>query len=374
MKTLEEIEITLKSRNDHLYPIYLNVYDTPLANAWLEALNKNLKSNLHLEKNYCFLGVKGSIRNDRFLSKRLKGVIKTLKEYNSTWESFGLPAFDFDMNLNPQSLTIQGPIGQDLPGGWPNHDTLNMLHRWFEELQGTDVDPSEYYINSDYLTKYSIRQINLLCHEIESWGNSYRQSIAAPEWQRPSQLMCWINSNRFTLTDEHLNEFGLDTLDRTLGGIHLGVNKTVGKTHYEVYTDESGEDIDNLTTIAMRAQTIGSGDFDIEWGQNLKGRPFHDNSVAGFKEWLINNNLDPDEPKLTIGHPKVGQVNLEKSFGNSTSIDIVWPVIMSHMDVYSVKTSDEEAIYTYNWSDYDFVIRQMRELLPQYDNINRGRV
>ena len=124
----------------------------------------------------------------------------------------------------------------------------------------------------------------------------------------------------------------------------------------------------------MRAQTIGSGDFDIEWGQNLKGRPFHDNSVAGFKEWLINNNLDPDEPKLTIGHPKVGQVNLEKSFGNSTSIDIVWPVIMSHMDVYSVKTSDEEAIYTYNWSDYDFVIRQMRELLPQYDNINRGRV
>ena len=69
-----------------------------------------------------------------------------------------------------------------------------------------------------------------------------------------------------------------------------------------------------------------------------------------FKQWLIANNFDPNDKSLTIGHPKVGQVDLDKSFG-STDFHDVLKILSRHLDVYSIKTSDAYAEYDYTWHD-----------------------
>jgi hypothetical protein len=101
----------------------------------------------------------------------------------------------------------------------------------------------------------------LLCHEFESWQLSYRKKLTAPEWIRPSQLMCWLNAPRFTLEEEDYELFGIDTINRPLGGVFVGVNKAVGKHHYEVFQDEGrnsriGELQPQLLKVKLKPQEI----------------------------------------------------------------------------------------------------------------------
>ena len=69
-----------------------------------------------------------------------------------------------------------------------------------------------------------------------------------------------------------------------------------------------------------------------------------------FRTWLKANNFDPDDPSLTIGHPKIGQVDLQESFGSEYFEDVL-AMITEHLDVYSIKTSDAYAEYDYKWED-----------------------
>jgi hypothetical protein len=61
---------------------------------------------------------------------------------------------------------------------------------------------------------------------------------------------------------------------------------------------------------------------------------------------------------LTIGHPKIAQVNLQKSFGTE-NYQHIWNTLYKYLDVYSIETDSESAMYDYHWSDSDFVERQI---------------
>jgi hypothetical protein len=61
------------------------------------------------------------------------------------------------------------------------HESCNLLHRYFEELQGTAWQLSPYYKQADPETKYAIRQLNNICHEIESWVKHTEKKIE-PDW------------------------------------------------------------------------------------------------------------------------------------------------------------------------------------------------
>jgi hypothetical protein len=79
---------------------------------------------------------------------------------------------------------------------------MNWLHRYFEDLQGVSGAMSPYYTAADDATRWHIRQLNLLCHELETLVLSMRKAVQAPEWRRPSQLMCWLQAPRFELEPE----------------------------------------------------------------------------------------------------------------------------------------------------------------------------
>jgi hypothetical protein len=237
---------------------------------------------------------------------------------------------------------------------------FNQLHRYFEDLQGGSGHISDYYWRANNATRWHIRQLNLLCHEFESWQLSWRKKHTAPEWQRPSQLMCWLNAPRFVLDAEDYKLFGVDTINRSLGGVYVGVNKAVGKHHWEVFQDEGRDSrINELTTTSLKSQTEAAGDFDIEWANNPGTFPWQIKQLAEFREWLIANGFDPEDRSLTIGHPQVGQVDLKRSFGTEDYRSI-WSQLNTHLNVSAVRTSDAEAVYEYHWWDADYMEKQIQ--------------
>jgi len=366
-KILDKIQINLKNRNTgELYPIYIDVYDTPLSNKWLTHLNQLLQENYHLEKNYCFFGFANGERNGPYIIEQINESIAYINN-NQSIDYYIDDYFTMDNSIHP------GPVGDNLSGGKIIHEHFNKLHRYFEELQGTAGEGgtlSPHFLNSNEEERWHIRQLNLLCHEFESWALSKRKSMYLPEWQRPSQLMCWMNAPRFELTEEDYEDFGIETLNRSLGGVYVGVNKAVGKHHWEVFQDEYkdyGRNKDELTTIAMRTQSQAAGDFDIEWANNPGNYEFMQKELNDFKEWLIHNGFDPEDKSLTIGHPKCAQVDLNKTFGTG-DYKVIWNILLNYLDVFSIKTSNSYNEFNYHWSDDNYKQQQIDSVQLKQDN------
>lgn len=342
---LDQVEIDIGHSNDFL-TVKINVYDNSLSRKWLSALNVLLQNNFHLEKNYCFVGFADSQRNGQFLLEKINQSIAAIN------------ASDIGYTIDDYFDLSNSVVDDDRV----NHEHFNQLHRYFEDLQGVSGRISPYYHRADSTTRWHIRQLNLLCHEFETWQMSWRKKHTAPEWQRPSQLMCWLNAPRFELDKEDFDLFGIETINRSLGGVYVGVNKAVGKHHWEVFNDEGRDSrINELTTSTLKSQSEAAGDFDIEWANDPGNSPWQKKTLADFRQWLIDNGFDPEDPSLTIGHPKIGQVDLVKSFGTESYVDI-WKQLNTRLNVRAVRTSDASCVYDYHWSDADYMQQQIGQL------------
>ena len=339
---LDRIEIDLRGADT--LTLYIDVEDNSLSHKWLDALNNIIRSDLHLEKNYCWLGWTESERTAEYIIRQINASISAINSANIGY-------------VIDDSFTVEETIQDNLD---VDHERMNWLHRYFEDLQGHSGHMSPYWQQADVVTRWHIRQLNLLCHEYESLVLSMRKVLQAPEWRRPSQLMCWLNAPRFALDTEDYELFGIDTLNRQLGGVYVGVNKAVSKAHWEVFNDE-GRSVDELVTTSLRNQTQAAGDFDIEWARDPGAYHWQIKKIAEFRSWLTNNGFEPEDKSLTIGHPKVAQVNLTKSFG-TLDYNQIWQQLAGHLDVYKIRTSDAEATYEYRWSDEDYAAQQIRRL------------
>ena len=335
--------MTLRGQHSKL-TVYIDVADNSLSRKWLSSLNNILDNNLHLEKNYCWIGWTESQRNAEYIIDQINTSIQAI---NSA--GLGYTIDDY--------FTVADTIQDDLD---VDHERMNWLHRYFEDLQGHSGHMSPYWLNANAVIRWHIRQLNLLCHEYESLVLSMRKVLQAPEWRRPSQLMCWLNAPRFALDAEDYELFGIETLNRKMGGVYVGVNKAVSKTHWEVFNDEGG-DVNELVTTSLRNQIEAAGDFDIEWARDPGAYHWQIKKITEFRTWLVNNGFDLEDKSLTIGHPQVAQVNLSRSFG-TLDYNQIWQQLAEHLDVYKIRTSDAEDTYEYRWSDQDYAEQQIRRL------------
>lgn len=345
---LDVVEITMNGAQDTL-TVYANIYDNSLSRKWLQSLDQLLEQEYHLEKNYCFFGFADGPRNGPYLLAQINLSITAINE-----SGLGYHINDhFDISNSVDEL------------GGVNHAHFNQLHSYFEDLQGVSGAMSPFYKQANAVTRWHIRQLNLLCHEFESWVLSWRKKHTAPEWQRPSQLMCWLNAPRFVLEESDYDLFGIDSMNRPLGGVFVGVNKAIGKHHWEVFVDEAQYDpefiADNLVTTSLRSQTEATGDFDIEWANNPANYAWQKQHLTDFRTWLIRNGLDPEDKTLTIGHPQIGQVDLMRSFGTEDYQEI-WAQLQSHLNVVKIKTSNQICDYNYNWTDENYSELQIKEI------------
>ena len=341
------IEIDLRSKQNRVLTVYIDVEHNSLSRKWLAALTHLVEQNYHLEKNYCWLGWAESDRSLEYICGEINRSITAINTAN-----LGYMINDV---FTPRN-TVADDLGID-------HDHMNQLHRYFEDLQGVSGAMSSYYTSADTVTRWHIRQLNLLCHEHESLVLSMRKLKQAPEWRRPSQLMCWLQAPRFTLDVEDYELFGVETINRKIGGVYVGVNKAVGKHHWEVFNDEGRDSrVGELITSSLKSQTEAAGDFDIEWANDPGSFPWQIKALSEFRTWLVENKFDPEDKSLTIGHPKVAQVDLMRSFG-TTNYNDIWRQLADHLDVHKIRVGKAEATYEYRWSDPDYQQQQIRNML-----------
>ena len=366
-----EIEIVLRNPENlsDTLSYYIDVEDTDFNRRWLELLKNNLRNKAHLEKNYCWLGWADSPRDADYLCRQINLAIFQINRFNSSnyWAVAGLAPYKIDDYFSPESIIQTGEVGVNKPGLKLDHEPMNRLHRYFEDLQGETWNISPYYKLADYETKWAIRQLNDLCHELESWVLSNRKKVQAPEWQRPSQITTFLNAPRQDLQDNDYELFQKNGYDREFGGVYLHWAQ-VGKTQFEVFRDEHGQDIDEATCSAINSLKFYSGEFDVEWGRDINesNHEWHRKEQEEFREWLGRNGFDWNDPKLSLGYIKLGQVNLEKSFGTTDFFDII-KTMSAHLDIYQIKVDVVTGTYNYVWSDDNYKQMQIDFLRPGYD-------
>lgn len=398
-----EVKVTLRNplnREDKI-AYYIDVDDTQIGRDWLASLKEILVKNQYLEKNYCFMGWPNSARSLDYLCEELNRAIFQINQFNfkGIWHEAGLKDYGIFEWFHPN--VVRFPIDYGIPGQHPGkkyaggkyndsylglgikHDVMNTLHNHFERLQGTVEDPSPYYQHADHETKYAIRQLNNLCHEIENLVLSQRHAVISPDWVRPSQITTYFGVKRHELTDEHRQGFVHNGYDRKFGHVYMHWTQ-IGKTLFEVWRDEHAPTLnvgDDATTItvgtgatceAITALKYFSGEFDVEWAKDVvrnNNCPWHDKEQVEYENWLLKHGLNPRDPKLSLGYLQLGRVNFEKSFG-TTNMAEIWAIMSRYLDIYSIEVDDVKAVYDYCWSDIDYKQQQINRLKPGYDYQN----
>ena len=354
---------------------YFQVYDTPLGRRWLEALKDNLKQERILEKNFCFLGFADSKRDLKYLVAELNSNIAQINsfEFKPAYEKihpFRTDDFQYSSNL-PIGKAVNGDE-MATPGKRLKHESCNLLHRYFEELQGTAWQLSEFYKQADIKTKYAIRQLNNICHEIEGWVMADRDQIVDPEWVRPSQITTFLNAPRYDLHDEDFELFKQNRYDRELGGVYLHWSQ-VGKTLHEVFRDEHAPKMTDALCSEINHQKYYSGEFDVEWGQTIteEQHDFKKQEMNDYRKWLEANGYDWEDSKLSLGYIKIGQVDLQRTFGTDASIHKIHTVMTDNLNITSIRTitgPSVECDYPYTLDDVDWKQIQMKGLKQGYES------
>lgn len=374
---LYPVEVTLRDPTDHSSQLTYRIIpnNTALAHDWQQALIEILHQKLPLEKNFCWLGFPYTPRTIGFLCTQLNMHIQTINEFNrkGVWQQAGLEGYWIEEVFSPEAVRFGPDLGDQ---SWRiKHGIMNRLHTHFERLQGVVWQNSDYYRLADGATRYAIRHLNLLCHELESKILSDRKKIVNPQWVRPSQITTFLRAPKYQLKDEHRQGFIENHYDREFGGVYLHWSQ-IGKTLIEVWRDESAPELDigeDATDIrvntgaqceAITALRFYSGEFDVEWARDVVAggdNPWHDAEQARFRDWLERHGLDYDDVNLSLGYLKLGQVDLEASFGTS-DVEQIWQLLGRHLDIYQITIGPHSARWDYNWADANYHAQQIREL------------
>jgi|688.fasta_scaffold297426_2 hypothetical protein len=383
-----EVKVTLRNPMDHndLLDYYIVPNDSKLAKDWIYALKKILSSNNLLEKNYCFMGFPKSARTLEYLCDTLNRSVEIINKFDFT--QHGLENYIIEEWFHPNTVrfsdtysiegtmlkpgTVDGTRRTDI-GLYAKHSVLNQLHNHFERMQGTVGKLSPYYRAADHETKYAIRQLNIICHEMESLILSQRKLASTPEWVRPSQITTFLHAERYELKDEHREAFVTNSYDRKFGHVYMHWAQ-IGKTLMEVFRDEGAPELTDTVCEAITSLEYYSGEFDVEWAKDVTRAnkyPWVEKLVKEFTAWLVDNGLDPQDPKLSLGYLPLGHIDLDRSFG-TTDMFSIWDQLSTHLDIYSIEVDGVKNTFEYCWTDEDYKQQQIDMMRPGYDFSSRG--
>lgn len=361
--------------------------DHALADKWIVALKDLLKRGNILEKNYCWMGWPNTQRNLSFLCNELNKHIEQInkQETQQRWLDHGCKPYVIEEYFTEDAVRFPESYGIGLTeklmnnGAVPEmylslglkHGIMNRLHNHFEILQGTVEDLGQHYLWASDDTKYAIRQLNLLCHEIESLCLSQRKAKFDPFWIRPSQITTWLSAPRYNLTIRDRDLFDENEYDREFGGVYMHWCQ-IGKTLFEVWRDEHAPNIDKTTCDAITELQYYSGEFDIEWGRTVnRESPWHNDEQEQFKDWLAKQGYDPNNNAgLSLGYLPLGKVDVLGAFGTVMHQPII-DIMGNYLDIYKIEVDDISATYDYHWSDNDWRKKQIDFLRPGYRLVSK---
>lgn len=385
-----KVKVVLRNYQTNEYIDYNIIpHDHSLANNWIIALKDLIGKGNILEKNYCWMGWPNTQRNLAYLCAELNKHIAQInkKETQQRWFDAGCKPYVIEEYFTEDAVRFPEDYGTALTEDLRNadaapemylalslkHNIMNQLHNHFEILQGTVENLGQHYLWADDETKYAIRQLNLLCHEIESLVLSQRKAKFDPFWIRPSQITTWISAPRYNLNAKHRELFNENEYDREFGGVYMHWCQ-IGKTLFEVWRDEHAPNIDKTTCDAITELQYYSGEFDIEWGRSVtRQHPWHNTEQDKFKSWLEKQGYDPsDNAGLSLGYLPLGQIDFRSTFG-TTMFEPIIDIMGNYLDIYKIEVDDVSSTYDYHWSDSNWRDKQIDFLRPGYRLVSKER-
>ena len=146
----------------------------------------------------------------------------------------------------------------------------------------------------------------------------------------------------------------------------------VGKTLYEVFRDEHAPKMTDALCSEINHQKYYSGEFDVEWGQTItEDDDFKKQEMDHYRTWLRNNGYDWQDAKLSLGYIKIGQVDLQRTFGTNANIQEVHKTLEKNLNISSIKTitgPTSECEYQYTLDSDDWKQIQMEALRSGYES------
>ena len=238
---------------------------TDIANAWFNEVIVCLENQLHLEKNFCWLGWPDPNRDVSFLKNRLQTCVNRLNEFSRSNPVWG----GYTINEDWDDIS--------------SHDALNQLHHHFEILMGQVWNVSEYMKTADDPTKYQIRQLNNLVHELQS-----RKNVEGVPFKHiePMSVISYLNIQRSLFEDHYYDYFDIN---KEFGSIFLHYSQT-GKTPIEAFTDND----DHVFDDNINALRYLSGEYNIWWGNSLSQSRISQ-IKNDLKDWLNSRGLITSE-------------------------------------------------------------------------------
>jgi hypothetical protein len=335
------------NENDSL-KLKINVNNTDIAEHWFKEVCKCLNSKLYIEKNFCWLGWPDPRRNVQYIKGRLQNCVDVINDFASrsnAWQGYRIEE-EWD------------DIG--------SHDALNKLHHHFEILMGQVWDVSEYMKTADDSTKYQIRQLNNLVHELQS-----RQGVegVSVEHMHPMTIVSYLNVTRELFQDHYYDYF---SHRREFGEVYLHYSQT-GKTPVEAYSDNDDDVFDNN----INALRYISGEYNIWWGD-----PMSDEQVLDFKNqvrtYLNDRNLivsegpdfnyyvDTQGNKQGIGYVPVAKIVNPFDTRQELKKAVLDKLNIHRLEVYENDQLVASNVWDYSWADSDYEEQQIEILRDHF--------
>lgn len=288
--------------------LYFTVNDHSLARLWKQSLIENyLGENnatndwpldkLFLNKGFVSDWETNYSRNLENTCKELNFAIKIVNE------KMVPEGYDYiDLNFTVEKLKVPEIY----------RDIMNRVHHHFEILMGQTWAPSVWYLHhTDSMAKWAIHQLNTCCHEIEAavemiTSNGLKFTSLGYNgdrwaWQgEPGERI------RYDLTDEHYAEWKPYHMQ---WGMLCPFYSQLGKTPREAWHDGDNYIGDENIT----AHRFMQGEVNINFIPLAPGTDYPldlDVNEVVFREWLVENGRDPDDPTLALGTACMGQVDL----------------------------------------------------------------
>ena len=224
-------ELTLTNGQTDLVLPFI-VRDTEIAQKWFA----------ELEKNYQLY------ETDRFSNWGDHQIINEINQCIDT--------------INQYDFIIDKRVSTDT-----DQQTLNYLHKFFEDLRGEITAGTTWFNSAPDSVKNSVEQFNILIHKLEAELRT--------KGKHPTVVVTFKDRPRFELTDSDCEHF---TYKWTSGTVYINYCQ-VGKTVLDVFKDR-----DEITD-AVRPQTHYSADFMIKFGPSISQWVYYCRSLL-LNRWL----------------------------------------------------------------------------------------
>lgn len=225
---------------------------------------------------------------------------------------------------------------------------LNEIHHHFELLIGQVWSVSEYYKMANWGTKFAIRQLNNLCHEMESLRRPGLQQSQG-KWAAGIYFP-WIPTLRYKFVESDYDHF---TQVQRFGDLCLHYAQ-LGKTPLEAYAGRDEEVFDdNITGLRYL-----SGEFDIMFMPDRSPESQLAN-LARFNEkafqWIRERGQDPESKFTGIGFIPIARFNRD-DFPGMTAEQVMLR-LFEFDDIFKLELVDGagnvvvDRTFDYTWRD-----------------------